>query len=187
MNNFYIYIHIKLNNGKPFYVGKGKSNRAYSIKGRNNHWRRIVEKYGYDIIIIEDNLSEKEAFELEIFWINRIGIDNLSNMTIGGNGGDTISNHPKRCEITQKISKANLGSLNSNWEGKSCTPSWMEKQIKSQSKKPIIVTDCDTDEKWEFINSKEAAKFLNVSHSNIRTNKITGHKIKKRYIIQDKN
>ena len=102
MDNFYIYIHIKLNDGKPFYVGKGKTNRAY-------------------------------------------------------------------------------------WKGKTCTQSWVEKQIKSQSKKPLIVTDCNTNQTWEFINSKEAARFLNVSHSNIRTNKITGHKIKKRYTIEDKN
>ena len=187
MDNFYIYIHIKLNDGKPFYVGKGKTNRAYSKKGRNVYWHRIVNKYGYDTIIIENNLNEEDAFKLEIFWINRIGINNLCNMTMGGTGGDTISNHPKKNEITDKISKANIGNLNSNWKGKTCTQSWVEKQIKSQSKKPLIVTDCNTNQTWEFINSKEAARFLNVSHSNIRTNKITGHKTKKRYTIEDKN
>ncbi len=90
MATYYVYLHIT-EDGIPFYIGKGINKRAFSINGRNNFWKRIVEKYGYDILIIEDGLTEIEAFEREIYWIKRIGrrdlgLGTLVNMTNGGEG-----------------------------------------------------------------------------------------------------
>ena len=84
-------MHVKLNTGEPFYVGKGKDNRAFIKRNRSIHWRNIVNKYGYDIIFIKENLTEKESFIQESYWIKRIGRKDteegpLVNFTNGGEG-----------------------------------------------------------------------------------------------------
>lgn len=183
---YYVYLHIKSTTGEPFYVGKGKDKRAFSDYKRNQYWKRIVNKHGYDVIMLEEDLSEEKAFEREIYWINRIGLDKLCNVTKGGSGGDTISTHPLKDEIIKKISAANIGELNSNWNGKHCTPEWKVKQKESQSKTPIILEDSITGEILEFKSSIEAGLFLGVNAGIIRTCKRTGHRVKKIYYVKDK-
>ena len=40
-NKYYIYLHIKLDTGEPFYIGKGKLRRSSSKIGRNKWWKNI--------------------------------------------------------------------------------------------------------------------------------------------------
>ncbi len=94
-NKYYIYLHIKKTDGTPFYIGKGKcgTNRFNSSHGRNKFWHNIVNKYGYDVIIIENNLEPIISCEREQYWINRIGRRDLGNgplvnMTDGGEGAN---------------------------------------------------------------------------------------------------
>ncbi len=106
---FYTYIYKNpLKNNEPFYVGKGKENRAFDhikesliIKNKTHKHYTILDilKNGLDptIDIIYCN-SEDEAYELEEFLIEEIGsnyinhIKNgpLCNFIPGGKGG--ISN-----------------------------------------------------------------------------------------------
>ena len=91
MSNYYVYLHIKKTTGEPFYIGKGKSNRATSLHGRNKWWKNIVSKYDYDIIFLAENLTPEESIQIEIYWINRIGRRDLNkgllvNLTDGGDG-----------------------------------------------------------------------------------------------------
>lgn len=90
---YYVYLHIKQKDGNPFYIGKGKinTNRYKSHHGRNLFWKNTVEKYGFDTIIICTDLSDKEACDLEKYWIKRIGrrdlgLGRLVNLTDGGDG-----------------------------------------------------------------------------------------------------
>jgi len=83
---FYVYIH-KRPDESVFYVGKGSGNRAWTKSCRNNHWHHIVEKHGsYQVEILEDSLTEQEALCLEVETIEMFGIENLANITLGGNG-----------------------------------------------------------------------------------------------------
>jgi hypothetical protein len=90
----YIYKHIIKDTNKVFYIGlSGKDDseysRAYSSRGRNIIWKDIVKEYGYEVIILEKNISLNKAKEIEKNLIKLYGrIDNctgiLSNKSIGG-------------------------------------------------------------------------------------------------------
>ena len=187
-NKYYVYAHINITTNEVFYIGKGFGDRCNSLLGRSKYWHRIVNKYGYDVIIIQESLSNEEALEIEIYWIKRINRKinggSLINMTDGGDGGDTISNHPKRNEIILKISKANSGINNPNYGGKFISDSFNKKQSDSNSKVPLKVTDTQTGKIFFFNNSKNCAIALNAKPSNIRMCK-NNYKLKKRYIIED--
>lgn len=83
---FYVYVHVRKDTGRIFYVGKGKGHRAWVTNRRNPHWKNIVKKSGYDIVILRDFMTEEAAMFLEIEMIAALGMENLCNLTIGGDG-----------------------------------------------------------------------------------------------------
>ena len=188
-NEYYVYAHITLTTNEIFYVGKGVGKRCYDIKRRSKYWDRIVNKYGYDIIILEDNLTNEESLLKEVYWMNRIGRQSnggpLINMTDGGDGGDTISTHPNKSEILLKISKRSSGINNPNYGGKLINDEWLLKQKISNSKVHLKITDTITGEVSTFLNSKDAAKHFNCSPSTIRENKKNNWLLKRRFKIED--
>ena len=86
-----VYKHTKPNND-IFYIGIGVvKKRAYSKHGRNNHWHNTVNKYGYNVEILFDNIDYLEAKQIESYLIKYygrkdLGLGNLVNMTDGGEG-----------------------------------------------------------------------------------------------------
>jgi hypothetical protein len=97
MNDYYVYTHYV--NGKVFYVGKGRKNRAYETRSRNKYWWNTIKKYGEPVIeIIYSNLSETDAYLKESELIETYGLNNLTNMVSYGpisNGYDkTGKNNP---------------------------------------------------------------------------------------------
>lgn len=85
---FYVYVHIRLDSNQVFYVGKGRGKRAGRRTGRNKYWKSIVEKYGFKWQIVERNMSEIAAFNLESALISyyRLMGFKLANLTDGGEG-----------------------------------------------------------------------------------------------------
>jgi hypothetical protein len=92
-NGFYVYIYLrstpseKYPEGSPYYVGKGKKYRAWSITGRYTH-RPKEDKY---IKIVESGMFEDDAFQLEMSLIRQygridLGTGILRNLTDGGEG-----------------------------------------------------------------------------------------------------
>jgi len=85
----FAYIHAKPD-GTPFYVGKGVRTRHLNFRDRNDHHKRIVNKYGSENILVGkmDCSSNDIALELEIGLIKcfrRMGVL-LANFTDGGQG-----------------------------------------------------------------------------------------------------
>jgi hypothetical protein len=103
-NIFYVYAHYKADTGEIFYIGKGRDNRAYQKKktdGRSEWWHRIVNKHGYTIKLLHENLSSEDALAKERELIQYYGRQDIStgpliNLTDGGEGGLNVG------ELTRK-------------------------------------------------------------------------------------
>jgi len=86
--SFYVYVHRRASDGSVFYVGKGTGNRAWQkASKRNNHWKRIVDKHGLIVEVVESEYQNWYAMEREIQLIEFYGFENLCNQTHGGEGG----------------------------------------------------------------------------------------------------
>lgn len=118
-NNWYVYLHIRLDKKEPFYVGIGnKKNyaRAYQTKSdrRNQIWHKIFSKTDIKIEIILDNLtksqaSEKEKEFIKLYGRKDLGTGILCNMT---DGGDGTWNCVMTEDTKEKIRQSKLGDKN---------------------------------------------------------------------------
>jgi len=84
--SFYVYVHRRATDGRVFYVGKGSGSRSHSSHQRSKYWKNIVAKHGYITEIVQTNMLEWWAFELEIELITFYGRDVLCNLSDGGEG-----------------------------------------------------------------------------------------------------
>ncbi len=106
---YYVYVHRYASGpkeGQVFYVGKGSGGRCSDRQGRNIHWKRIVEKYGFSHSIVLLIGNEECAFSFEKAVIGFFGKKNLCNMT---DGGDGVLGLRHSRETREKMSKAKKG------------------------------------------------------------------------------
>lgn len=113
-DDYYVYEHIRNDNNTVFYVGKGHGQRAYNSR-RNPHHDRIVDKHGFTVRIVKDNLTEEEAFNYEhelicdYVYNKGYGIDiqglrkldskyQLSNQSLGGDGNNGAVHTEEWCK-----------------------------------------------------------------------------------------
>jgi hypothetical protein len=136
-NIYYVYAHRKADNKHIFYIGKGKGRRINQKHGRSQLWQRTVSKHGLEKEILFSNLSEEEAFKIEVetiaFFIEN-GV-NLCNRTDGGEGISGLKHTEEACK---KISMAHKGKkhpielvmlrANKN-RGKKRTPEQIKKSV----------------------------------------------------------
>jgi len=98
MRNYYTYSLIDPSTNKPFYFGKGQDQRMYEhvkavsrgrIPNGNNHLHNKIRKIlgqeneiKYDVLC--ESKNEKICLIIEEFAIKYHGIENLCNLTMGG-------------------------------------------------------------------------------------------------------
>lgn len=111
---YYLYRHIRLDTGKPFYIGIGTRQdklthkqyyyRAFRKANRNKHWKNIISKTDYrvEIVLESDSLDFVITKEIEFIELYK---KYLSNKTSGGEINKTINkNSIKRViKINKKI------------------------------------------------------------------------------------
>ncbi len=104
-SNFYIYGHFT-NNGRIYYIGKGRGKRLFRLKRSNNREHNHQRKhYGCIPLILIENLTEDQAFEVEINLISKLkkqGIV-LVNQT---NGGEGVSGYKHTDISKQQLSES---------------------------------------------------------------------------------
>ena len=159
-NRFYVYMYLRANNSKnglagtPYYIGKGTSRRAYQNSSRN--FKAPTDKS--KIQIISNNLTETEAFALEITLISLfgridLGTGCLRNLTNGGEGASgcirpkeainksiktRIKNNTMNVNSPESIAKAKITRKENNtpWT----TPEATSKQMSTKRKNNTVTT-----------------------------------------------
>jgi hypothetical protein len=121
---YYTYAYLR-EDGTPYYIGKGKGNRAYK-RGRRTFFPPPKNR----IIFLKQNLTEEEAFKHEIYMIAVFGRKDLGTGILHNrtNGGDGVSGAilPKTEDHKNKISLAHKGR-----KRKPFNTEWKEKIIKN--------------------------------------------------------
>ncbi len=96
--SFYVYLHRDKATGTPFYVGKGKGDRANQEQGRSSEWQAKVDSLpmGYSVEIVQRDFTEVEAWNLEWSLVHQYGKSSdgtgtLVNVFDGGEAGLSVS------------------------------------------------------------------------------------------------
>ena len=150
-----MYAHILDNEEVPFYIGKGKGNRAFDQTQRSKFWQRKASK-GYRVSLIKENLSESEALDFEKELISKYGRRDkrtgcLVNMTDGGDGLTNPSEH-----VRKKIGDANRERFKD--------PNFREKFSRAQKNKTVSKKTRDKMREYHLgIREQEKKKLLNMS------------------------
>jgi hypothetical protein len=186
--DYYVYLHRKATTGDVFYVGKGKNRRSTHTFNRNIYWERTVNKYGFTVEIVLKNLTEKQALDAEIDYIDFFGIENLCNLTKGGEGlsmnlsedhkkkiGNSNKGKKRSLELRKRISDSLKGFKHTEEAKKKIsiassnrTKETTEKRILSLSKKVLCSNG------MIFLNTRFAEEWLRLNvNQKANANKIT--------------
>jgi hypothetical protein len=149
-----VYLHRKPVDGSIFYVGIGnKEGRAYRCSGRSAHWTNTYKKYGRNVEIVASEISREQANELEEFLIEEIGIDNLCNKTLGGDGFKSTHTEEARLKMSQAQRGKWLGKKRSEFfcqrakeskQGYRPHPSSWENAAKLRKDKAVLIKELTT-------------------------------------------
>ena len=110
--------------GTPYYIGKGKGDRAWRTHWRWRNGKQVKWGVPKNVIILKEFVSELDAYKHERYIISILGLKVngglLANMSVGGEGGS----RPGHCKghsnhTPEQLVKASENALkrNSNQKG----------------------------------------------------------------------
>jgi hypothetical protein len=171
-SKYYLYRHIKSDDGEPFYIGIGKKHnhsntieseykRAYS-KRRSDYWHNIVNKHGFCVEILfesesKDVIITKELEFIDLYGRRDINTGILCNMTKGGESAQELS-HNVEMERRRKLSEFGKNRV---WTDET------KKKISKAKKKKVLQHDLDGNFIAEFNSVSEASKSIGLTISAI--------------------
>lgn len=144
-DDFYVYAYLdprkpgiyKYNkykfNYEPVYIGKGKGKRIKDYHSNKSLNKKLKSIFFLIDTIIEDNLTEEDAFEKERTLINLIGrsilhVGPLCNVLPGGEG-------PSHSEDSKKFQSEYM-KIHAPWKGKKLSEEHRKKMSLSKKGKP---------------------------------------------------
>ena len=103
---YYTYAFLR-EDRTPYYIGKGKGNRAYRRRDKGIKPPKDKSK----ILILKQNLTEEESFRHEVYMIAVFGRKDLGTGILHNrtNGGDGVSGAVVSDETRRKMSEALKG------------------------------------------------------------------------------
>lgn len=151
-----------------------KRHMGYQKYEHDTKFYRAVRKYGaenFHIEQIDSATTQSELDEKEMLWINKLDTINKGYNTKtskGKCGGDTLSKHPNRKEISKKLSKSKLGDKNPmRIHGGFCgerNGMFGKRGILSPTSKKCVSISIDNPKNINIFNSiRELQKFHNVT------------------------
>lgn len=179
---YYVYEYIRLDTNEPFYIGKGKGTRWKNLSRKYNpKFMRTINKVDVAVNMLETNLSEDEAFEYEIKYIDlyifEYGYD-LANICLGGQGHSGVSS---RKGTGEKVICINTGEIfdNSRIAGEKYNIEITDIQRCCKYKKRFAGTHNGVRMKWMYYN-----EYLNniIKKSEIESEDYTDNK----YVYESK-
>ena len=170
---YYTYAYLR-KDGTPYYIGKGKKDRAY----QNTHTVN-VPKNKNRILFLKTGLSEEEAYKHEKYMIFVLGRKNnktgmLRNLTSGGEGNDFWKDKKRSKEDRLKMRNAQLGKTHSEETKQKIKNALLVSPNKKR--KPFTLKNNKTGEVKHFISQNEAARCINAHRANVW--KLSKNKIK---------
>ena len=152
--HYYTYAYLR-EDRTPYYIGKGKDNRAYRRRDKGIKPPKDKSK----ILILKQNLTEEESFRHEVYMIAMFGRKDLGtgilhNRTNGGDGvsgavvsdetrrkmSEALKGKPRSKEIRRKISEAHKGKTHSEESRKNMSESQKGKTFSEETRRKISET-----------------------------------------------
>lgn len=121
-NTYYVYAHFTKDTNELFYIGVGTGNRINKKDSRNQFWKNIVSKHGYEAVIIFDDFTNRDEAVKEEIYLQELhkpraclqyGDGKVSIVTEETRKRIGDSNRGKRRSVEQKeqMSVCRLGKL----------------------------------------------------------------------------
>lgn len=171
MNEYYVYVHLNPKTKEIFYVGIGKGNRAWNQwAGRNKFWENYVNKHGFEVELISENLTRKQAEKIEISLIAELGrrqIDEGGTLVNRSSGGEGSTGYTHTEEFKQKLSEDRKGK---------CTRK--ERQLSKETKEKISKSLVGREITWgkSILQFDKKGNFIAEYESLNEAKRITGAK-----------
>jgi hypothetical protein len=182
----YVYCHFTTDSSAPFYVGIGTHSskyrnyaRAKSKSGRNYFWKQLT-KSKYIITICSESDDYEEIKEMEKEFIDLVGIENLTNLTLGGEGTKGYKHteeHIKKLKENYANGKSSLSNRKITENEKllkrlqysgSGNPNYNKRGFLSKTGKITLKLDVEGNIVSEYGSSRDAAISHNVKAPSIR-------------------
>jgi hypothetical protein len=148
---YYTYAFLR-EDRTPYYIGKGKGNRAYRRRYKGIKPPKDKSK----ILILKQNLTEEESFRHEVYMIavfgrKDLGTGILHNRTDGGDGAsgavvsdetrrkmsEALKGKPRSKEIRRKISESHKGKTHSEESRRNMSESQKGKTFSEETKRKL--------------------------------------------------
>lgn len=173
-----VYIHRKATNKEVFYIGISLNDdlkRPFSKHCRNDFWRKVVKKHGYEVEIFKCNIPYGCATTWEKILIAKYGrrdlmLGTLVNLTDGGeiptNLNESSRNKMRfnkgrvmslqmRLKLSRTNTKVNLNNINKNV------------RVGKYSKRKILKLDINDKVICEYSSLAEAYRDTGIRQGNI--------------------